>query len=173
MRIQKNLCNIHIITNTLHWGNTHSLVMCLSRCVNLQWPVRGQSRLHLCADKAAEIGSVHQWLKFSLVGFSFFRTLLRQQKTRAQQYMLLSSITSETQWLWCVKRMKAMILNDRTVKNSGPWVVSIRICCGRRHHQSRTSRKTHLKDPLTIITYTCCKKAGNHFPCLLCFIDCL
>lgn len=105
-----------------------------------------------CSD-----GSINDWNSRL---WTFFFIQFRQQKTRAQQYMSPSSITSETQWLWCVKRMKALILNDRAVKNSGYWVDGISVCCRRRRHQSWTGGKTHFKDPLTMFTCTCCRKAG-------------
>lgn len=78
---------------------------------------RGQSRCRLYADKAAAIGA--ETIAIHARGLFVFTLPFRQQKTAAQQYMLPSSITRETQSLWCVKRMKGMIRNDRAVKNSG------------------------------------------------------
>lgn len=101
--------------------------MCLGWCLNSALgSICGQSRCRLNADKAAAIGAE----MIAVHARGLFLTQFRQQKTAAQQYMLPSSISSETQSLWCVRRMKAMFFKDRAVKISGLSVDGVGICRG-------------------------------------------
>lgn len=120
---RQNLCNAHITAEakfscTVQEHTVWERFFFFGWCLIQLWAmseVKAECRLY--ADKAAAIGA--ETIAIHARGLFFFTLPFRQQKTAAQQYMLPSSITRETQSLWCVKRMKGMIRNDRAVKNSG------------------------------------------------------
>lgn len=139
MMIQRNRSHAHITVNI----HTHTNTQTHKHINSALGSICGQSRCRLNADKAAAIGAE----MIAVHARGLFLTQFRQQKTAAQQYMLPSSSSSETQSLWCVRRMKAMFFKDRAVKISGFSVDGVGICRGARRHRGRTGRGAHLTEP--------------------------
>ncbi len=83
------------------WEYTYILGMCFGRCLIRLWAVR-EVKANAAYMQIRPRRMEQKRLQFTLAGFFF--TQFRQQKTRAQQYMLPSSITSETQSPWCVRK---------------------------------------------------------------------